>query len=145
MSCETCRRILGFGARHAAGLCPVAKSLYCGGCASYGHSPSRCPRINVCDSGPEEPLEDTDYPVEVPVEDIEKSYEIADDEECIKSALIVNGGTPMICQEKGKRELREYRENKQRLIELVKARGYTLVLRSCETTPDENIVVKSKR
>jgi len=76
-----------------------------------------------------EPATETLYPVD-PVPDVltGKVFIVADDETCIKGALIVNGVTPMICQGKGKRERKEYRENKKRLIDLAAAHGSTLIL-----------------
>jgi hypothetical protein len=56
-------------------------------------------------------------------------FEVENDEATLKAVLLVNGGTPMICQEKGKRELKEYSENKKRLAALVKENGGILVLR----------------
>ncbi len=70
--------------------------------------------------------EETLYPAVAPPTN---HYEIDNDEACIKAALIVNDGTPMICQEKGKRELKEYTENKKRLVLLVAEQGRVLVLR----------------
>lgn len=56
-------------------------------------------------------------------------FEVENDEACIKAALLVNGIVPMICQEKGKRELKEYTENRKRLAALVKEHGKILILR----------------
>lgn len=127
--CETCWPILGRYCRpHPKTPCPVAKALYCGACGVYGHSPKRCARraetkaARRADVG----CDDTLYPAE-PVS--ANHYEVENDEACIKAALIVNGGTPMICQEKGKRELKEYGENKKRLVAIVKEHGALLVLR----------------
>jgi hypothetical protein len=83
------------------------------------------------------PLEDTLYPVDNQPVVLDDAWIVEDDEECIKSALIVNGGTPMICQEKGKQEMKEYRENKKRLVELAKVGGYVLVLRQGSATGKE--------
>ncbi len=83
------------------------------------------------------PLEDTLYPVDNEPAMLKNAWIVEDDEECIKSALIVNGGTPMICQEKGKQEMKEYRENKKRLVELAKEGGHVLVLREGSATGKE--------
>ena len=48
----------------------------------------------------------------------------------------------MICQEKGKRELKEYTENKKRLSDLLADAGYTLVLRG--EGPSKNDSLKKK-
>lgn len=68
---------------------------------------------------------------------MEHAWVVEDDEECIKSALVINGGTPMICQEKGKKEMKEYRENKRRLVELAKENGEILVLKDGAATGKE--------
>jgi hypothetical protein len=56
-------------------------------------------------------------------------FEVTDDEACIKAALVAYGGIPMICQEKGKREKKEYKENLRRLVQIVNDAGGTLILR----------------
>lgn len=83
------------------------------------------------------PLEDTLYPVGIQPAILKDAWIVEDDEESIKTALIVNGGTPMICQEKGKQEMKEYRENKKRLVELAKVGGQVLVLREGSATGKE--------
>jgi hypothetical protein len=55
-------------------------------------------------------------------------FEITDADGPVRSALIVNGITPMTCQEKGKREHRDFIENKKRLLEYVKSRNKVLIL-----------------
>lgn len=55
-------------------------------------------------------------------------FTVANDETVIRAALVVNDIVPMICQEKGKRELKEYRENRRRLAELAVKRGCRLIL-----------------
>ena len=124
--CDICVAILGkYADVHPKTPCPVGKALYCGLCAKYGHSRAKCP----CKRNLVATIHETDtlYPVD---QDLlpKNAFTVSDDESCIKAALIVNGGTPMICQEKGKRERREYNENKKRLVELVKSKGQALVL-----------------
>lgn len=113
--------------------CAVAKSLYCGRCASFGHSPGSCPRKPVEQPVADGllPLDSVDrqlYPGELAPNHEVGDFSIANDETAIRAALVANDATPMICQEKGKRELKEYRENKRRLAELVASRGRRLVL-----------------
>ena len=125
--CDICTPVFGRKARrHPTTPCPLAKALYCTVCASYGHKVSAC---GLRRSLEVEPVTETMYPVD-PVPDVlvGKVFIVADDETCIKGALIVNGVTPMICQGKGKRELKEYRENKKRLIDLALTHGATLIL-----------------
>lgn len=123
--CDTCWPVLGrFCRPHPKTPCPVAKALYCGLCGVYGHSPKRCGRRALRRADPDST--DTVYPADSVAVD---HYEIANDEASIKAALMVNDGVPMICQEKGKRELKEYGENKKRLVALAKAHGVVLVLR----------------
>ena len=125
--CDICWPVFGKKARrHPTTPCPLAKALYCTVCASYGHKVSACVLRREFVA---EPATETLYPVD-PVPDVltGKVFIVADDETCIKGALIVNGVTPMICQGKGKRERKEYRENKKRLIDLAAAHGSTLIL-----------------
>lgn len=56
------------------------------------------------------------------------------------TVLFANGVQPMICQEKGKRDGRDYRENKKRLVELAALYGKTLVL----TAPAGELVLDEK-
>lgn len=91
-------------------------------------------------STPDGAASQTEYPVEFAPA---KHYEVANDEACIKAALVANGGTPMICQEKGKRELKEYSENKRRLAELVRGTGAVLILRG--EGPQKKAAAPSKK
>lgn len=59
--------------------------------------------------------------------------EVADTEPAIRASLLANGVQPMICQEKGRKEQRDYHENKQRLRDLCKKMGMRLIL---VTPPD---------
>lgn len=138
--CDTCRPVLGKWARaHPRTPCPVAKALYCTTCAVYGHGPKRCPAaaLRAERGAPDLAAADTLYPVGAAQPFMEHAWVVEDDEECIKSALVINGGTPMICQEKGKREMKEYRENKRRLVELAKENGQILVLKDGSATGKE--------
>lgn len=125
--CDICAPILGrYCYPHPKTPCPIAKGLYCGSCGVYGHSPKRCRFQKRSLEKPDWNADQTPYPVDtVPT----NHYEVANEESSIKAALVANGGTPMICQEKGKRELREYTENKRRLAELVSQNGSILILR----------------
>lgn len=139
--CDICSSILGkYATPHPKTPCPVGKALYCGLCAKYGHSRTKCQR-KVCRVGAV--TTDTLYPVEIDLTP-KNAYIVPDDEACIKAALIVNGGTPMICQEKGKRERREYNENKKRLIALTKSKGQILVLKDEGTAEPDKTGSKSK-
>lgn len=91
--------------------------------------------MKKADTGGE--LPDTLYPVGNEPAILEHAWVVEDDEECIKAALLVNDGTPMICQEKGKQEMKEYRENKKRLVELAKENGRVLILRAGSATGKE--------
>jgi exonuclease I len=59
--------------------------------------------------------------------------EISDADAPVRAALIANGITPMICQEKGKKEQKDFIENKKRLAAYVKERGKTLVFITSST------------
>ena len=77
------------------------------------------------------PMESADveaYPGELVPNHEVRDFCIANDETAIRAALVANDVVPMICQEKGKRELKEYRENRRRLADLCQARGRRLVL-----------------
>ena len=67
--------------------------------------------------------------IDIPA-DSEMVVEVTDDDEgvCVRAMLIANNIIPMACQEKGRREGRDVRENRARLVEFMKARGKTLVL-----------------
>jgi hypothetical protein len=71
---------------------------------------------------------------EVPVENYfppesESWVEVTDDDEglCIRAMLIANNIVPMACQEKGRREGRDVRENRARLVEFMKRQKKTLI------------------
>ena len=119
MECKRCTSILGKYAKpHPKMPCPLTKALYCGQCAVYGHALSECTRssqddvelshpILLCESKPE--------------------YEITNADGPIRAALLANDIVPMVCQEKGKKLLRDFHENKRRLLEFAKKRGQTIV------------------
>ena len=67
-------------------------------------------------------------PLVIPT-DSESWVEVTDDDEgvCVRAMLIANNIVPMACQEKGRREGRDVRENRARLVEFMKGRGKTLV------------------
>ena len=54
---------------------------------------------------------------------------VTDDDEgvCVRAMLIANNIVPMACQEKGRREGRDVRENRARLVEFMKGRKKTLI------------------
>jgi hypothetical protein len=120
--CDVCLPILGrYAKKHPSTPCPLEKALYCGVCACHGHSPARCSRRYVC---PDIIDEATIELAEIP--DI--YVEISDAEGPVRAALIANGISPMVCQEKGKKQKKDFIENKKRLAKYVKERGKTLVL-----------------
>ena len=57
-----------------------------------------------------------------------KVFEVLDTDACVRSTLNVNGITPMVCQDVGKKKQKDFIENKRRLLELVKKKGRALVL-----------------
>lgn len=61
--------------------------------------------------------------------DFESTVYVTDDDEgqCIRAMLVANNIVPMACQEKGRREGRDIRENKQRLINFMKRRNKKIV------------------
>ena len=130
--CDLCIPVLGRRAKaHPGKPCVVAKTLYCSLCCVYGHSYTSCAetdlkafRVNASIIYEEVPA-----PVDIP-DDSEKVVEVTDDDEgvCVRAMLIANNIVPMACQEKGRREGRDVRENRARLVEFMKARGKILVL-----------------
>ncbi len=94
----------------------------------------------------------TQRSTELPTEDPEPSVqrhadeaswvEVADHEPTIRAMLVANGVQPMICQQKGREQQRDYRENTKRLQQLCKQQGRRLVLVS-EPSVDQD--AKSKK
>lgn len=125
--CDICLPILGrYAKKHPSTPCPLEKALYCGLCACHGHSPARCSRDAVFPDITEEAT--------VKITKIPDIYvEISDADAPVRAALIANGITPMICQEKGKKEQKDFIENKKRLAAYVKERGKTLVFITSST------------
>ena len=122
--CDICLPILGRYARaHEGRPCSLSKSLYCGKCAVHGHSPARCKRVSVT----AEILEEAVVQVDVPA-GAENFLEVTDTDACVRSLLSVNGITPMVCQDVGKKKQRDFLENKKRLLALAKSKGKTLIL-----------------
>ncbi len=131
--CTACRSVLGsLVKRHTTDQCPLRASLYCGLCASYGHSPAGCP--DTVTRGYREPqyveqllpaslLESYNIRTQTPLENAPANltpeepmvWEVHDSEESLRATLTNLGVKPMICQEKGKKEQRELKENKKRL------------------------------
>ena len=129
--CDICIPVLGRRAKwHPGKPCVIAKTLYCSLCCVYGHSYKSCKETELKAFresseivAPEEPV-----PIEFP-EGSETWVEVTDDDEgvCVRAMLIGNNIVPMACQEKGRREGRDVRENKARLIEFMKQRGKILI------------------
>lgn len=127
--CEICRPVLTRYAKPHSGVpCPLEKALYCPLCATYGHSPKRCREQGLRLARRQE------APVEDPIVEVTRAatesmwLEVADTEPAIRATLLANGVQPMICQEKGRKEQRDYHENKQRLRDLCAKTGMKLVL-----------------
>jgi len=122
--CDICIPVLGRYARaHAGRPCSVANALYCGRCATNGHSPARCTKL-----APTETIEKEARVVISLPPNAAKVFEVLDTDACVRSTLNVNGITPMVCQDVGKKKQKDFIENKRRLLELVKKKGRVLVL-----------------
>ncbi len=80
------------------------------------------------------PAPDTEPFVFSIIETDPEEFLVEDSNAAIAAALQVNGESPMICQEKGRKQNRDYKENRKRLGEFVKAKGRTLVLVSNEVS-----------
>jgi len=128
--CDTCISILGRYAKAHPGIpCVVAKTLYCSFCAVYGHSYKGCPRVAKRDALKPFNNEDENTVTEVPVT-CRTYIEITDDDEgkCVRAMLISNNIAPMSCQEKGRSEKKDVKENTKRLAEFLEKRGKKLIL-----------------
>ena len=110
--------------------CVISKTLYCSLCSVYGHSYLACPQTALKEFRqssdiiiPEEPIS-----IKFPA-DSESWVEVTDDDDgvCVRAMLIANNIVPMACQEKGRREGRDVRENRARLIEFMKRHKKTLI------------------
>jgi hypothetical protein len=129
--CDRCIPILGARARaHPNKECVVARTLYCSLCCVNGHSEVGCPEKELRQFREssniivEEVLIINIFP-----KDFESTVYVTDDDEgqCIRAMLVANNIVPMACQEKGRREGRDIRENKQRLINFMKRRNKKIV------------------
>jgi hypothetical protein len=107
--------------------------MYCNICCIYGHTLESCP-LSIPSSNAvfDDPVHEYTDPA-----DVNNYVEVLDNRDCIASTLVANGGTPMICQEKGRKEMRDYHENKRRLSELLKKKGFTLLLVKYGPDPQE--------
>ena len=120
--CDICKPILGRYAKlHPSTPCPLEKALYCGRCACQGHSPARCVRKFATEQITKEATIEIFHPPDMYIE-------IPDADGPVRAALIANGITPMTCQEKGKKEQKDFIENKKRLAKYAKGKGKTLIL-----------------
>ena len=131
--CDTCIPILGNKAKfHPGKPCVVSKTLYCSLCAVYGHSYKRCPEkemMNLRNSPTTSAVDEPSIKLKIP-EDYEDWVEVTEepDGKCIRAMLIANSIVPMSCQEKGRNDKKDVRENTSRLSEFLKKRGKKLVL-----------------
>ena len=144
-NCTGCRSILGSLVKgHSVDACPLRRVLYCGLCASYGHSPQGCPdSLTMAYRQPHyveqlvppsllsefgitssTPLNGSPSIKELPEKCI---MEVPETEEAIRAAIIAAGEKPMICQQKGIREKKEMTENKKKLQRIADAAGKKLV------------------
>ena len=129
--CDLCVPVLGKYAKpHPNKECVIARTLYCSLCCVNGHSFKGCPEKDLRAFRADSKIVVEEAPImnEFP-KGFESTVYITEDEEgvCIRAMLIGNNIVPMACQEKGKREGREIRENKQRLIEFMGRHKKTLV------------------
>jgi hypothetical protein len=129
--CDICISILGNKAKaHTGKGCVVAKTLYCSLCCVYGHSQRLCPEKELREFRANDAIlyAEEQIPLDIPV-DFNKWVEVTDDDEgvCVRAMLIANNIVPMACQEKGRREGRDVRENRARLVDFMKGRGKTLI------------------
>lgn len=131
LMCDVCIPVLGRRAKaHHGRPCIIAKTMYCTLCSVSGHSYKGCPRTALKEfrESSEIIVAEEPIPISFPA-DSESWVEVTDDDEglCVRAMLIANNIVPMACQEKGRREGRDIRENKARLIEFMKRRKKTLI------------------
>ena len=129
--CDLCIPVLGRRAkRHPGKPCVIAKTLYCSLCCVYGHTYRTCEEaeLKTFRESPEIVVPEVPAPIEFP-EGFESYVEVTDDDEglCVRAMLIGNNIVPMACQEKGRREGRDIRENKARLVEFMKRQKKILI------------------
>jgi len=129
--CDVCIPVLGRRAKsHEGTQCSIAKALYCNLCAMYGHSYRACGRTALKEfrESSEIIVPEETIPIQFPAES-ESWVEVTDDDEglCVRAMLIANNIVPMACQEKGRREGRDVRENRARLVEFMKRQKKTLI------------------
>lgn len=122
--CDICLPVLGrYAKKHPGKPCSLEKALYCGRCATHGHSNARCKVV---------PVEDTidlESTVEVNYQD-PAIFEVQDTDGAVRAVLKAHGVADMICQAKGKKDNIDFNENKRRLLKLAKQRGQILVLKT---------------
>jgi hypothetical protein len=96
----------------------------------YGHSYRACGRTALKEfrESSEIIVPEETIPIQFPAES-ESWVEVTDDDEglCVRAMLIANNIVPMACQEKGRREGRDVRENRARLVEFMKRQKKTLI------------------
>jgi len=129
--CDACIPILGHWAKfHNGKECPIAKTRYCNLCAVYGHSYKQCSQTFVKDLRKSDKIVVEEQPIENYFPPgFESWVEVTDDDEglCVRAMLIANNIVPMACQERGRREGRDIRENRARLIEFMKRQKKILI------------------
>jgi len=139
--CDTCRPILRKQSNkfHQQNECVVANSFYCSICAIYGHTYKDCPQTDI-KKFRETPSNYIIPPISFDMEypdDYESWVEVLHDEEgkTVRAMLIANSVAPMTCQEKGRNDKKDVRENISRLREFLKKNGKKLVLIKPYTPP----------
>jgi hypothetical protein len=129
--CDICIPVLGRRAKsHHGRPCIIAKTMYCTLCSVSGHSYKGCPQTALKEFRESSEIIVAEEPIPIHFPAGSESWiEVTDDDEglCIRAMLIANNIVPMACQEKGRREGRDIRENKARLIEFMKRRKKTLI------------------
>ena len=132
-----------FSGTHTEKECPIRRGSYCPLCCSNGHSPGECrdtailgfrkPQfveqlipasvLELYQIRSRTPIADSD-PVTPGPEDV---LEVPETEEALRATLTFYGVKPMICQEKGKTDKKEIKENKKRLQAVADSLGRKLI------------------
>ena len=144
-ACTSCKEIMGsFAFGHTEEECPIRRGSYCNLCCANGHSPAECKDSVILGFREPQFLEQLVAPSLLetygittmtpisgksisPVIATDDILEVPETDEALRTILTFYGVKPMICQEKGKADKKEIKENKKRLQKVADGLGRKLV------------------
>lgn len=144
-ACTSCKEIMGsFAVGHTEEECPIRRGSYCNLCCANGHSPAECKDSVILGFREPQFLEQLVAPSLLetygittmtpisgksisPVIATDDILEVPETDEALRTILTFYGVKPMICQEKGKADKKELKENKKRLQKVADGLGRKLV------------------